>query len=254
MRTWRERSGGGAEPQSEPSRTRRSTASAASTDSFRMPLGREAKLEELTDALVRRPAASPTKPPQSPRSRWQFGWGAVRSAVRPRRVPPVPALCRRHLARGRGAARPAARLGMLNVEGGHPGDAAHAVIRRLTAPAAGTLRIEGELATPTRKGTASRGPDRLPARGRVGEWAVAHEPPSPTRRRIARRLGGRHDRLHRRLPRRRPTSRHLHLETTLRLHPRRRHRSKAGTRSTASTARSRRPRRSIAGGNWPKCC
>jgi hypothetical protein len=63
---------------------------------------------------------------------------------------------------------------MLNVEGGHPGDAAHAVTRRFTVPAAGTLRIEGELQHPAAEGNGVVARAVSSARGRVGEWPVAH--------------------------------------------------------------------------------
>jgi hypothetical protein len=63
---------------------------------------------------------------------------------------------------------------MLNVEGGHPGDAAHQVIRRWTAPSGGTLHIVGELnhAAPEGNGVLARVVSST--RGRVGEWTAAH--------------------------------------------------------------------------------
>ena len=58
-----------------------------------------------------------------------------------------------------GETLPDAALGwaMLNVDGGHPGDATHQVIRRWTAPAAGTLHIEGELGHTPPEGDGVRG-------------------------------------------------------------------------------------------------
>jgi hypothetical protein len=63
---------------------------------------------------------------------------------------------------------------MLNVEGGHPGDAAHQAIRRWTAPAAGTLHIQGDLNHPAPEGNGVAGRIVSSARGRVGEWTAAH--------------------------------------------------------------------------------
>ena len=63
---------------------------------------------------------------------------------------------------------------MLNVEGGHPGDAAHQVIRRWTAPAAGTLHIQGDLNHPAAEGNGVVGRVVSSARGRLGEWPAAH--------------------------------------------------------------------------------
>jgi hypothetical protein len=63
---------------------------------------------------------------------------------------------------------------MLNVQGGHPGDAAHAVIRRFTSPVSGTLQISGELAHAAANGDGVRGRIVSSSRGRIGEWTAAH--------------------------------------------------------------------------------
>src|SRR5690606_17238625 len=106
--------------------------------------------------------------------RWQFGWGVydpLSDRVEFHEFP--------HFADGAwkgGEALPDAQLGwaMLNVQGGHPGDAAHAVIRRFTVPASGMLRIEGELQHPAAEGNGVVARAVSASRGRVGEWPVAH--------------------------------------------------------------------------------
>jgi hypothetical protein len=107
-------------------------------------------------------------------ARWQYGWGVhdpmsdrvdfhpfthfVNNAWQTADVLPDPQLG--HL--------------MLNVEGGHPGDSAHQAIRRWTAPAAGTLHIQGDLNHPAPEGNGVVGWIVSSARGRVGEWPAAH--------------------------------------------------------------------------------
>src|SRR5262249_53590563 len=63
---------------------------------------------------------------------------------------------------------------VLNAAGGHPGDATHAVIRRWTAPAAGTLRIDGLLAHPAEQGDGVRGRIISSRAGVLGSWDVHH--------------------------------------------------------------------------------
>jgi hypothetical protein len=45
---------------------------------------------------------------------------------------------------------------MLTKDGGHPGDSAHAAIRRWNAPAAATVRITGEVHLPAKESTGVR--------------------------------------------------------------------------------------------------
>ena len=84
-----------------------------------------------------------------------------------------------HFAKGAwqgGAASPDPGLGwvMLTADGGHPGDAAHAAIRRWTAPSAGTLHIEGVLGHAGDKGDGVRGRMVVSRVGLVGAWDAMH--------------------------------------------------------------------------------
>jgi hypothetical protein len=104
--------------------------------------------------------------------RWQYGYGAYDPLSDRIDFHPFP-----HFGNGAwsgGPTLPDPQLGwaMINVQGGHPGYADRAAIRRFTVPAAGKLRIEGELsrAAPQGNGVAARAISA--ARGRVGEWTV----------------------------------------------------------------------------------
>lgn len=143
---------------------------------YQMALGRKPSIEELTDAATFVVSGVETDQAAqiAAQPRWQFGWGAydpLSDRVEFHEFP--------HFADGTwrgGEALPDAQLGwaMLNVQGGHPGDAAHAVIRRFTVPASGTLRIEGELQHPAAEGNGVVARVVSASRGRVGEWPVAH--------------------------------------------------------------------------------
>jgi Protein of unknown function (DUF1553)/Protein of unknown function (DUF1549)/Planctomycete cytochrome C len=136
-------------------------------------LGREPNIEELTDALefvdVGEPPAAVAIASQTA---WQFGWGAFDE---PTGSLQFQALGHFTGASWQGAAvLPDATLGwaMLNAEGGHPGDAAHQVIRRWVAPVAGTLQIEGVLSHPANQGDGVRGRIVASRGGLVGAWEV----------------------------------------------------------------------------------
>ncbi|MBL9162165.1 MAG: PSD1 domain-containing protein [Planctomycetaceae bacterium] len=139
---------------------------------YQLALGRKPSLEELTDAATF--VVSGVESDQAAQPRWQFGWGVYNPLSDRVDFHQFP-----HFADGTwngGDTFPDAELGwaLLNVQGGHPGDAAHAVIRRFTAPAAGTLRIEGELRHPAAEGNGVVARAISTARGRIGEWPVAH--------------------------------------------------------------------------------
>ncbi|MBA3485067.1 MAG: DUF1553 domain-containing protein [Pirellulales bacterium] len=143
---------------------------------YQFALGRAPSEEELAEATAY--VSSGQSSDESARlaalPRWQYGWGVhdplsdrvdfhpfthfVNDAWQTADVLPDPQLG--HL--------------MLNVEGGHPGDAAHQVIRRWTAPAAGTLQIQGDLNHPAAEGNGVIGRVVSSARGRLGEWPAAH--------------------------------------------------------------------------------
>ncbi|MCC6491704.1 MAG: PSD1 domain-containing protein [Pirellulales bacterium] len=106
--------------------------------------------------------------------RWQYGWGAYDPLSDRVEFHPFP-----HFAGNAwqgGSALPDAALGwaMLNVEGGHPGDAGHQTIRRWTAPSDGTLEIAGELNHPSEQGNGVLARVVAASRGKLGEWQAAH--------------------------------------------------------------------------------
>lgn len=143
---------------------------------YRQALGRKPSDEELAEAtsFVAAGAEADESSRIAALPRWQFGFGAYDPLSDRLDFQPFP-----HFAGGMwsgGAALPDPQTGwaMLNVQGGHPGDAAHCVIRRFTVPAGGTLRIEGQLHHPAAEGNGVVARAISAARGRVGEWPVAH--------------------------------------------------------------------------------
>jgi hypothetical protein len=146
------------------------------THLYRCALGRTPSTEELADAaaFVSSGEAADEAARLAALPRWQYGWGAYDAMSDRVEFHPFP-----HFAANSwqgGDAIPDSTLGwaMLNLEGGHPGDAAHQVIRRWTAPAAGILRIEGELNHPSPHGNGVVARIVSSTRGRLGEWTAAH--------------------------------------------------------------------------------
>lgn len=61
---------------------------------------------------------------------------------------------------------------LLNPQGGHPGDAQHAAIRRFHVPAAGRMTLAGALSRPAANGDGVRARVVSSRRGVLGEWTV----------------------------------------------------------------------------------
>ena len=61
---------------------------------------------------------------------------------------------------------------LLNAQGGHPGDARHAAIRRFHVPAAGRLKITGALSRPAQNGDGVRARIVSSTKGLIAEWIV----------------------------------------------------------------------------------
>ena len=142
---------------------------------FRCALGREPTIDEVTDALEFVDGGDPAALAAiSNQLAWQFGWGTFDEAKRTVQFQPMP-----HFAGDTwqgGPARPDPTLGwtMLTAGGGHPGDAAHAAIRRWTAPDSGKLHIEGVFGHSAAQGDGVRA-RIVPSRaGVVGVWEVLH--------------------------------------------------------------------------------
>jgi hypothetical protein len=138
-------------------------------------LGREPSVEELADALE---FVDVGEPPESAaiaaQMAWQFGWGTFDNATGSVQFQLLANFT--GSAWQGGAALPDAAIGwaMLNANGGHPGDTVHQAIRRWTAPAAGTLQIEGVLAHAAEQGDGVRGRIVASRRGVIGAWEVFH--------------------------------------------------------------------------------
>lgn len=141
---------------------------------YQFALGRKPSVEEIAEAatFVAAGLQADAAAQVASQPRWQYGYGThdpLSDRVDFHQFP--------HFANGTwngGEAFPEVETGwaMLNVQGGHPGDATHAAIRRFTVPAAGTLRIEGELQRHNVEGNGVLGRIVSSARGRVGEWHV----------------------------------------------------------------------------------
>ncbi len=142
---------------------------------FRHALGREPTIDELTDALefIDR-GESAESVAITNQLTWQFGWGAYDEPARTVQFQPLPHFAP-HTWQG-GPALPDPTLGWtkLTAAGGHPGDAAHAAIRRWIAPSAGTLHIDGVLGHSATKGDGVRGRIVASRAGVVGTWQVFH--------------------------------------------------------------------------------
>jgi hypothetical protein len=140
---------------------------------FRLTLGREPALDELTDALDFIDAGDPAALAAiNSQLAWQFGWGTVDEPAHTVQFQPIP-----HFAKDTwqgGAALPDPTIGwaFLNATGGHPGDTGHAAIRRWTAPAAGKLHIEGVLGHSQPNSDGVRGRIVAARTGVIGAWDV----------------------------------------------------------------------------------
>lgn len=140
---------------------------------FRLTLGREPALDELTDALEfidgGDPAAFATI---SSQLTWQFGWGTVDEPARTVQFQPLPHFAKDTWQGGPALPNPAIGWALLNATGGHPGDVGHAAIRRWTAPAAGKLHIEGVLGHSQPNSDGVRGRIVATRAGVIGAWDV----------------------------------------------------------------------------------
>jgi hypothetical protein len=105
-------------------------------------------------------------------SAWQYGYGSIDSvAKRVQEFHPFPTFADKHWG---GAKVPDDKLGWvhLTANGGHPGDARHAAIRRWVAPMAGKIEIRGTLGHPADQGDGVRGTIVSSRQGTLGEWSV----------------------------------------------------------------------------------
>jgi len=142
---------------------------------FRYAFGREPAVDELADALAFVDVGdSPAVAKTAHQMAWQFGWGSYDEAAGVVAFQTLPHFTGKTW---QGSAKwpdPGLGWAMLSATGGHPGDAAHAVIRRWTAPSAGTLHIEGVLGHEPQQGEGVRNRIVIAKKGVVGTWQVHH--------------------------------------------------------------------------------
>jgi hypothetical protein len=134
---------------------------------YRRVFGREAAEREISLGVAYVKNASPAEAPRAPI--WQYGWGTGAADFHP-----LPT----HTAQGwqGGAKLPDAALGwcLLTATGGHAGnDAAHGVVRRWTAPQAGTIAISGTLGHQSPAGDGVRGRIVSSRQGEIASWNAA---------------------------------------------------------------------------------
>jgi hypothetical protein len=142
---------------------------------FRNALGREPSIDEVSDALEFVDRGDPAKTTKAlEQVAWQFGWGTYDEKTHAVQFQALPRFVNAAWQGGDKLPDPTLGWATVSATGGHPGDAAHPVVRRWTAPAAGTLRIEGLLAHPAEQGDGVRGRIIASRGGVLGSWDVHH--------------------------------------------------------------------------------
>jgi hypothetical protein len=140
---------------------------------FRLTLGREPALDELTDSLEFIDAGDPAALAAiNSQLAWQFGWGTVDEPAHTVQFQPMPHFAKDTWQGGAALPDPAIGWTFVNATGGHPGDTGHAAIRRWTAPAAGKLHIEGVLGHSQPNSDGVRGRIVASRSGVIGAWDV----------------------------------------------------------------------------------
>jgi hypothetical protein len=143
---------------------------------YQFTLGRSPSEDELAEAAayIASGESSDAAAQIAALPRWQYGWGIYDPMSDRVEFQPFAHFVNNAWQAGEALPDPQLGYAMLNVEGGHPGDSAHQVIRRWTAPADGTLHIDGQLNHPAPEGNGVLARVVSSTRGRVGEWATAH--------------------------------------------------------------------------------
>ncbi len=143
---------------------------------YQFVLGRGPSEAELAEASVYLASgqSSDEAARLSAMPRWQYGWGAYDPLSDRVEFHPFAHFVSNVWQTAEVLPDPQLGYVLLNLEGGHPGDGAHQVIRRWTAPAAGVLHIQGDLNHPAPEGNGVVGRIVSSARGRLGEWPAAH--------------------------------------------------------------------------------
>jgi hypothetical protein len=138
--------------------------------------------EWLADAAITR-ARNRTPNPADPAidialprmSVWEFGWGSLNTdaaGIVSVNFNPLGHWTGSSLQAGATLPDPGHGWVLINPQGGHPGDSAHAAIRRYHVPASGRLKITGALSRPSENGDGVRAQIVSSRRGVLGEWIV----------------------------------------------------------------------------------
>jgi hypothetical protein len=146
---------------------------------YRLVYGRDARPGDLAAALDFLAGAEADRPPPSP---WRYGWGEVdESGSRVASFRAFPHFTGEAWQGGPAWPDPATGWARLTAVGGHAGnDAAHAVIRRWTAPLDGVVAVSGKVSHGTKEGDGVRARIFSSRLGRLGEW-TAHNGAADTR-------------------------------------------------------------------------
>ncbi|MBI2423036.1 MAG: PSD1 domain-containing protein [Candidatus Hydrogenedentes bacterium] len=116
---------------------------------------------------------APPPPPETKPSQWSYGWGKYHETNGVENFNPLP-----HFTGSawQGAeAWPGGETGwaQITAEGGHPGnDLDHAIVRRWTAPAAGTMQVEGRIRHARTEGDGIRARVVSSRHGVLGVWLL----------------------------------------------------------------------------------
>jgi hypothetical protein len=150
---------------------------------YRLIYGRSPTADELElgVAFLQSAATEPFGGPPPGAGPWQYGYGELDTASgRVREFHPLPHWTGSAWQAGPNLPDPQLGWVLLRADGGHPGDPAHAVVRRWTAPRDGTAFIVGTLKHTSAEGDGVRGVVLSSRNGVLGEWAV-HNSEATTR-------------------------------------------------------------------------
>lgn len=148
------------------------------TQLYRAAHGRDPAPQELNDAIAFLTSVERTSKTANEKS-WRYGWGTVDDSTRQVTFHELPHFEKDAWQGGSALPDPALGWTRLTADGGHPGDAAHCVIRRWIAPRAGVVSVSGVLQHPSDKGDGVRG-RILSSSGVSSEWTVQHSEQSTT--------------------------------------------------------------------------
>jgi hypothetical protein len=163
------------------------------TQLYRLLYGREPQADEIElgkKFIEAETSVSSETVVAAPKPTWLYGYGVVDEKTK--KVASFAVLPYKGRTGWRGSQKlPDPILGFvsLTANGGHPGNAAHAAIRRWTAPAAGTVDITGTLDHADANGDGVRGRIVSSRIGILGEWSVKHSKATTNAKAIAVQAG-----------------------------------------------------------------